>query len=227
MKFIITNDDGFGTPGLSALEEACAQLGDVVVVAPHAPCSGIGHRVTTKDSMAIHEMGPSRYALEGTPADCARVGFSVIAPEAEWLIAGINDGGNLGIDVYTSGTVAAAREAASLGLPAVAISQYVLRECGIDWSISSKCARNVFQNILDLRNQKGMYWNINFPDIGEEMLESSLVECPLDPSPHDLRFNYSDGIVEWVGDYHSRPRHSGSDVDVCFGGRISATQLRV
>ena len=125
LKIVIANDDGIDAPGLAALVRCARRLGDVVIVAPQHPQSGIAHRVTTREPILINELEANRHSIDGTPADCARIALKVIAPDAGWLISGINPGANLGSDVYNSGTVAAAREAAILGYRAIAVSQYI------------------------------------------------------------------------------------------------------
>src|SRR5207248_657733 len=111
MKFLLTNDDGIDAPGLEALRWAVEPLGTAVVLAPDRHLSGCSHRATTSQPLELKQLTLDRYTLDGSPVDCARVGLARVAKEAEWVVAGVNEGGNLGADVYLSGTVAAAREA--------------------------------------------------------------------------------------------------------------------
>src|SRR5437764_14701467 len=123
MKLLLTNDDGIDAPGLAALLAAARPLGEPVLVAPLAAHSGCSHRVTTDGPIRV-EHRPAGFAVEGTPADCVRVALHDIVRDAAWVLSGINAGGNLGADVYISGTVAAVREAVLHGYPGVAVSQY-------------------------------------------------------------------------------------------------------
>ena len=123
MRILVTNDDGWDAPGLAALKTLAGQIGDVYVLAPRDPHSYAGHRVTTDGPLVLTETGAREFTLSGTPADCVRVAIATLFPEIDWVLAGINRGGNLGADLFTSGTVAAAREAALLGRPAIAVSQ--------------------------------------------------------------------------------------------------------
>ena len=136
MKFLVTNDDGIDAPGLSALVSILENFGTVVVVAPAQEQSGVGHSVTST-SFRIRETGENRFSVEGRPADCTRAGLKHIVPDADWVVAGINPGANLGSDVYNSGTVAAAREGAILDCPAMAVSQYIARNHRVDCRITS------------------------------------------------------------------------------------------
>jgi len=116
-KILLTNDDGWDAPGLEALKVLATELGDVYVLAPRDPHSYAGHRVTTDTALYLTETAPRQLTLTGTPADCVRVALTAVFPEVDWVLAGINRGGNLGADLFSSGTVAAAREAALLGKP--------------------------------------------------------------------------------------------------------------
>src|SRR5262245_7937110 len=133
MKLLLSNDDGIGAPGLEALLQAARTIGDPVVVAPAGPQSGVSHAVTAHGPLRIEPRGNDRFAVHGTPADCARIGLLKLVPDAAWVLSGINHGGNLGADVYYSGTVAAVREAVLHGWPGVAVSQYRHEKREFDW----------------------------------------------------------------------------------------------
>ena len=99
MKLLLTNDDGIEAPGLQALAAAARGLGELVVVAPAGPQSGVSHAVTTEGPLLVDVCGEGRFAVHGTPADCARVGLHRLCPDAGLVLSGINHGGNLGADV--------------------------------------------------------------------------------------------------------------------------------
>lgn len=221
-KIIVTNDDGIDAPGLEALRSVCAEWGEVVVVAPEGCHSGMGHRMTT--AIGVTELAPDRFSLSGTPADCARIAIKHLAPDADWLISGINEGGNLGSDVYVSGTVAAAREAALLGMRSIAISQYVARGRKLDWAVSRQRAKFVLSLLLEAEWREGTFWNVNLPHPAHnDGCEISF--CPLDYQPMDVRFVRKGAVYHYEGDYHARPRAEGHDVTECFGGKITATRV--
>jgi 5'-nucleotidase len=225
VKFILTNDDGIEAPGIAALYECLNGKGAVVVVAPRTIQSGVGHRVTTSKSLSIVEFGPDRLAVDGTPADCARIAIKQIAPDADWLIAGINAGSNLGIDAYQSGTVAAAREAAILGRPAIAISQYIAENQTINWPITQHHADTVLKMLIKDGLPSGYFWNVNLPH--PLSYETSLTyECGnLDPNPHAYTFEKAADGLKFTGNIHQRPRDPGKDVDICFSGKVSLTRI--
>src|SRR2546430_4040048 len=89
MKLLLSNDDGIDAPGLQALLAAASSLGDPVVVAPAAPQSGASHTVTWEGAVRIEPRGPNRFAVHGTPADCARLALLRLAPDAAWILSEI------------------------------------------------------------------------------------------------------------------------------------------
>ena len=131
---LITNDDGIDAPGLATLAAAASALANVVVVAPTQHLSGCSHQVTVDRPLTAARVRENWYAVNGTPVDCVRLALLQICPAATWVLSGVNDGGNLGIDVWMSGTVAAVREASFLGRRGIALSQYRRRGEQPVWS---------------------------------------------------------------------------------------------
>lgn len=128
---LVTNDDGVDAVGLRRLAEAFELLGEVVVAAPAEQQSAISHGITLGQPLRVVPMGERRYAVTGKPADAVFLGISELSPrQPDLVVAGINHGPNLGVDVLYSGTVAAASEAAMRGIPALAVSQLLPRAAG-------------------------------------------------------------------------------------------------
>ncbi len=164
MKLLLTNDDGIDADGLATLQRVMARFGTTQIVAPQQPFSGCGHQITTHRPLRVEQTAASRVAVDGSPADCVRLGLLYFVPDAQWVVSGINAGGNLGVDLHMSGTAAAAREAALMGLPAIAISQYLARESRFDWDRAAELAAMAFEQLCDLPLPKGSFWNVNLPD---------------------------------------------------------------
>jgi 5'-nucleotidase len=225
MKLLLTNDDGIDAPGLQALLEAAAPLGEPVIAAPVGALSGCSHRVTTHGPIRVGERGTARHAVEGTPADCVRVALYALAPDAAWVLAGINQGGNLGADVWHSGTVAAAREAVLHGWRALAFSQYHRKGRPIDWRRSAAWARPLLRQLMAQPHEPGVFWNVNLPHLEPDAPDPEVVVCRLDPSPLPLSFRRDEAGLHYDGDYHGRRRESGTDVDLCFRGKIAVTRI--
>ncbi len=225
MKLLLTNDDGIDAPGLQALERAARGLGPLLTVAPTETLSGCSHRVTTDRPLCLEARGEARYAVDGMPADCVRVALHALAPEIDWVLSGINAGGNLGADVWHSGTVAAVREGVLHGKPGVAVSGYRRRGMEFDWSRASQWAATVLRELLSRRAEPGAFWNVNLPHLGPDEPEPRVVWCRLDPTPLPLSYRDEGGRLHYDGDYHLRGREPGADVDVCFRGNIAVTRL--
>ena len=227
MKIVLTNDDGVDAPGLHALYLALEGTGEMKVVAPQESHFAMGHGVTTRSPIKVREIGKHRFGVDGTPADCTRLALKVVFPEADWVIAGINPGANLGSDVYQSGTVAAAREAAILGCRAIAISQYVAKDHQIGWDITKHHAEAVLKMLLRKHLDQGYFWNVNLPHPLNYISSIEYVYCDIDPNPHQYLYRKEGEGYVYEGTIHDRPRDSGRDVDVCFGGQVSMTRIPI
>jgi 5'-nucleotidase len=123
---LLSNDDGVTAAGLLALRDALAEHADVVVCAPEANQSATSHSLSLHRILRLRDVAAGVFALDGTPADCVYValhaGTRVLPRRPDLVVSGMNHGLNLGIDVFYSGTVAAAREAALRGIPSIAVS---------------------------------------------------------------------------------------------------------
>ncbi len=225
MKLVLTNDDGIDAPGLKALEHALDGLGTPIIVAPALPNSEVSHAVTTHSPIRIERAGENRYRIFGTPADCVRLALTKIVPEARFVFSGINRGGNLGADVYISGTVAAAREAALLGVPGAAISHYVAMGREVDWELAARRIARLLPRLMTDELPASCFWNVNLPHPkgSDESLE--VVFCPLDTNRLAFDYNKDGDCYLYEGNYHNRARKHGRDVEICFGGRITVTRI--
>lgn len=127
MKILVTNDDGINAPGIITIVKYLSKLHDVCVVAPESQKSAVGHAITIRTPIWAKEMeiidGVKGYAVNGTPADCVKLGLEVLVNgEVDLIVSGINEGPNLGTDILYSGTVSGALEGALMGKPSIAIS---------------------------------------------------------------------------------------------------------
>ena len=225
MNFLLTNDDGFDAPGIATLRAVLSKFGRVITVAPAEEHSGCGHRFTAFSEISVEGQGEDHYVVAGTPVDCTRVGLFKFGEEIDWVVAGINQGGNLGTDVFASGTVAAVREAALRGKPGIAISQFH-NQTGLEWNRSSSHAEFILQELFSRPIPESGFWNVNLPAFHVENPRPTFVDCPLDVTPLALEFQEQASLYRFVGSYQNRPRASDHDVDVCFRGEISVTLLK-
>jgi 5'-nucleotidase len=166
VRILLTNDDGIGAPGLTALAAALREDGELWIVAPEREQSASSHALTLNDPLRVQRRGARSYALSGTPTDCVLVGVrgivGLMEPRPELVVAGINHGPNMGEDVTYSGTVAAAIEGSLLGLPAIAFSNAAWHPEHLD-----ACAAVARRMVALFRRSSGFragLLNVNIPD---------------------------------------------------------------
>ena len=166
---LVTNDDGITAPGMRTLISVMNEVGDVVVVAPDSPQSGMGHAVTIDDTLYCNEIkiddGPQHeYKSSGTPADCVKLAVSeILDRRPDLCVSGINHGSNSSINVIYSGTMSAAVEAGVEGIPAIGFSL-------LDYSWDANFEplkpyiKQITENVLKNSLPNGVILNVNFPN---------------------------------------------------------------
>lgn len=225
-SFLLTNDDGIDAPGLEALQQAVGGQG--IIVAPLHHHSGCSHQVTTHRPIRVEQRSEFAYAVDGTPADCVRVALNYLNLKPAFVLSGINAGGNLGTDIYISGTVAAVREAALHRIPGIAISHYIRQRRPIDWQQAMLRAASVIDKLRLHPTQPGSFWNVNLPHPTPEEPEPEIIFCPLCTQPLPTVYQRLElGELRYIGEYSQRDRDRGADVDVCFSGNIAVTQIQL
>lgn len=230
MRILLTNDDGWDAPGLATLATVMSEYGELIIVAPDRHLSGCSHQTTTDRHLSLTKISESRYHVDGTPADCVRLAVHALQKEFDWVISGVNDGGNMGVDVFMSGTVAAAREAALMGIPAMAVSQYRQTGKTTDWNRARDWTHKAIEAALHgERLGNGQFWSINLPDPNDDRVPQ-VTHCHLEPRPLHIEYRSQPPCAEaaqyqFVGKYQSRGCGDSSDVAVCFGGDIAVTRV--
>lgn len=244
MRILITNDDGINAPGLVVLERIAAAIagpsGEVWTVAPAFEQSGVGHAISYTHPTMIVELGPRRFAAEGSPADCVLAGLHdvLVGAEPDLVLSGVNRGNNAGENVVYSGTVGAAMEAALQGLPAIALSQFMGPATAAlpdPFDCAARHGEAVVRRLLErgIWDQGGyrLFYNVNFPPIGGDGVTGTEVTRSgfrsntrhvVEPviSPTGRRF-------VWVrGGSQTERTGPGTDVEANMDGRIAITPLR-
>jgi 5'-nucleotidase len=163
---LLTNDDGIYAPGLAALERALGRLGNVCVVAPAAEQSGVGHAITYLTPLIVkdvfHDDEHWGWAVEGSPADCVKLGIHEFCPRPpDLVVSGINSGLNAGINVLYSGTVAAAIEGAFFGITSVAVSLQFDEHAAYDKAARLAC--RIIEQLLAQKGPEPQLYNMNIP----------------------------------------------------------------
>jgi len=169
MKVLISNDDGIFAPGIEALVKAFSAAGhEVLVCAPDSQRSAASHSLTIGRPLTVKEVemdgAIKAWAIGGTPADCVKLGLTVLCPEAEAVVSGVNKGYNVGTDILYSGTVAAAMEGAICGRPALAISQHERRT---DYERAAALAVCEFAKLQEKGLAPLSVLNLNYPEQDE------------------------------------------------------------
>lgn len=223
MTLILTNDDGIDAPGIQALRQALD--GNGMIVAPQGQLSGCGHQVTTNQPIHVQRRSDTEYAVGGTPADCTRLALTHFCSDVKWVLSGINAGGNLGVDVYISGTVAAVREAAFHGIPGIAISHLIKKPLVIDWNLAIAWTAMVLADLWDRPLEPGSFWNVNLPHLQPGDPAPDLVLCAPSTHPLPVQYRLEGEYYYYEGVYENRDRAAGTDVDVCFSGNIAVTKI--
>ena len=203
MLILLTNDDGITAPGLVAMYRELVKLGEVQVVAPETVQSASGHGITVSapllTSRVAVENAFTGIAVDGRPADCVKLAISQLLPRVPDLcISGINSGANVGINVIYSGTVAAAIEAAFLGVPAIAQSLYLRREYETNYARAAVWARESIERILEAGLGKGEVASVNLPAL------------PPDRQPRGMRVTRQCARA-WTDTYERRQDPRGRD----------------
>jgi 5'-nucleotidase len=225
--FLLTNDDGIDADGIAVLERVAAALGPTTTVAPVGAQSGCSHTTTTGRPVRHDIRGPGRFAVHGTPADCVRLALHALCPETTFILSGVNLGGNLGADVWYSGTVAAVREGVLHGIPGIAFSHYKKKHLEYDWPRVERLLPGIIRQIREHPVEAGSFWNVNFPHLEPGTADPEIVICPVDPHPLPLSYREDVDGHYYNGDYHNRARIAGGDVDVCFSGRVAVSRVRL
>ncbi len=169
MRILLSNDDGYQAPGLSALVEALRQVAEVIVVAPDRDRSGASNSLTLDTPLRAQRMVDGTIRVEGTPTDCVHLAITgLLEEEPDMVVAGINAGANMGDDVIYSGTVAAATEGRFLGFPAMAVS--MASHAPRHLETGAKVARWLVERLQRHPLPADSILNVNVPDLPWEEL---------------------------------------------------------
>jgi len=227
-KILITNDDGYHSEGIEALENAMRLVGEVYVVAPESEMSGASHSLTLSRPLRIRQLDERHWTVDGTPTDCVTLALNRILPEdlrPDICVSGINHGANLGEDASYSGTVAGALEATILGVPGIAFSLVATRSH--DFTESAVVARNVVAKALNEGLPEFTLLNVNIPKglpkgikVAKQGFKSArpVISEHIDPRGKPYY---------WIGEVRDGFRaEGGTDFEAIEEGYVSVTPMR-
>lgn len=239
MRILLTNDDGIDAPGLAALYRAIQSLGEVHIIAPAKVQSATSHAVTFHRPVAVRPLkvicpltGESfeGQAVEGRPADCVKIGLAhLVKQPVDLVISGMNRGANVGINTIYSGTVAAAREAAFIGTPAIAVSLHIGDRHRIQWDKAARYARSVIDQIVAGPVASHTLLNLNIPilDVHEPR---GVKVVPISTSPiidtyHHTRDSEGISLYHAADDFSFHETPINSDVHALYEHFITLSPL--
>jgi len=229
-RILVTNDDGVDSPGLAALVEALAPLGEITIVAPYENQSGIGHALNLRDPifpMRREVAGRTATALTGTPATCVRVAIGNIMKDAppDLVVSGVNRGLNFGRNAYISGTVAAAREAALQGIPAIAASLDRARDQ--DYIAAAQVTAEVAAIVKEHGLPPTVFLNVNVPISATEGLKLTHQSLLAGTESFEAQKNPYGRPYFWS--FFEQPTaeaEPGSDIEAVRNGYVAVTPLQ-
>ncbi len=228
IRILLTNDDGYHSEGIVALENALLEIADVYVVAPASEMSGASHSLTLARPLRIRQIDARHWTVDGTPTDCVTLALNQILPIEErphLCASGINHGANLGDDATYSGTVAGALEATILGVPGLAFSLAANRNQ--DFTESAKIVRQMTEKAIKEGLPEGTLLNINVPKgvpKGIRVTKQGFKNARPMISEHiDPRGK----LYYWIGEERSGfHAEGGTDFEAIDEGFVSVTPMR-
>lgn len=238
MRILLTNDDGIHSKGIFALAKELIKFAEVIIVAPEREQSAIGHAITMHQPLRskkinFHDMNIDAWWVSGTPADCIKLGMDFLLKEApDVIVSGMNNGENLGKDVFYSGTVSAAIEGSFYGIKSFAVS-YEDENMNNAYSAASLGAE-LIKDIIEWKDYpKGVVINLNIPkiegeksvldweitELGEKSYKNNFEERK---DPRGVSYYWLAGEI----DYDNEPE-KGTDVFAMRQGKVSITPLDI
>ncbi|MBI5062078.1 MAG: 5'/3'-nucleotidase SurE [Desulfatitalea sp.] len=218
MTILLTNDDGIHAPGLWALHRALKSEHELIVVAPERERSAVGHGITLHKPLRAYKVtinaGDEGWAVTGTPADCVKLSMvELLDQHPDLVISGINPGANVGVNLNYSGTVAAAKEAALYGVPALAVSVQSPENPHFD-DAAGFVARLV-RRVRDRGLPSGVFLNVNIPNLPADEVAGVKITrqgCDLYDEYFEKRRDPRNRVYYWQG-YESQPTYTQDDAD--------------
>lgn len=225
---LVTNDDGYFSPGIEALADGLRRLGRVTIVAPHTEASAVGHALTLRRPLRLELIRSDVYAVDGTPTDCVNVALSQLFDDAPALIvSGINKGYNIGDDVTYSGTVAGALEGALLGFPAMAVSREFVSGAVPDFGVAAAVATDLAEALLERPLPVRTFLNVNVPAVPTRGLRVTVQAKRNHITKVNRRVDPRGQAYYWIEEAEDDwEPHDRSDYQAVRDGFISVTPIQ-
>lgn len=170
MRILLSNDDGYFSPGLEVLAETLADLGEITVVAPERDRSGASNSLTLDRPLIVRRSANGFLFVNGTPTDCVHLAVTGVLDELpDMIVSGINVGANMGDDTLYSGTVAAATEGYLLGIPSIAVS--LVGKAARHYQTAARVARQLATRFIERPFKRAVLLNVNVPDLPYDQIK--------------------------------------------------------
>ena len=230
MRILISNDDGYFSPGIELLAAVLGELADVTVVAPERDRSGASNSLTLDRPLHLRRAANGFYFVNGTPTDCVHLAVTGMLDEPpDMVVSGINLGANMGDDTLYSGTVAAATEGYLLGLPAMAIS--LTSSTGTHLDSAARIARQLVERFINQEFGAPLLLNVNVPDLPYAELKAPLVTRlgrRHKAQPAVRQQTPRNETVYWVGAVGAaQDASAGTDFHAVATGHVSLTPIQI
>ena len=230
MRILISNDDGYFSPGLAALARAMREFGEVTVVAPEQNRSGASNSLTLDRPLSVRRADNGFLYVNGTPSDCVHIALTgLLEHRPDLIVSGINDGQNMGDDTLYSGTVAAAMEGYLFGLPAIAFS--LCDKANLQLDSAARVASEVVARYVRRPLAGPFLLNVNIPNLPYDQLSG--MACTRlgkrHPSEPVIRMTSPRGEqIYWIGPTGAaRDGGPGTDFHAVAAGQVSITPLQI
>jgi len=230
MRILLSNDDGYFSPGLARLAETLASIAEITVVAPERDRSGASNSLTLDRPLSVKRAANGYLFVNGTPTDCVHLAVTGLLDRLpDMVVSGINLGANMGDDTIYSGTVAAATEGFLLGIPAIAVS--LASKVGRHYDTAARVTLDMVERLRRVPVSGPVLLNINVPDLAYRdlgVVEITRLGKRHKSEPMIKEVNPRKETVYWVGPAGgAQDAGEGTDFYAIANKRVSVTPLQI
>ncbi len=230
-RILITNDDGYFSDGINALFDELSKTDTVVMVAPDRDQSASSHSLTLNNPLRMHQLDQGRYFTDGTPTDCVMLALHLVFKKQppDFVVSGINHGGNMGDDVTYSGTVAAAMEGAILKIPSIAVSMVDYKP-GMSMKRAARLVRQLLDRYHEFGLAPGTFLNVNLPPDNGRAYQRFQFTRQGNREYKDVVIRKNDPRGRdyyWIGGHPRWKKRKGTDIVAVKNGFVSITPMKM
>jgi len=231
---LVTNDDGINSEGIRVLADAMSEIGEVFIVAPDRQRSAVGLSITLDQPLRVERLSDRKFSVNGTPSDCVQLAIhSLMETPPDLIISGINDGHNLGYDIFCSGTVGGAMVGTMFGIPSIAVSIALSDEyqSEILYDTAANVAVKVSKAVIENTIPHGTLLNVNVPNLpileikGIEITRHCNATYDIEihnrKDPRGKEYFWVGGVFQICGD------HTNTDLEALSNNKVSITPLHL